>query len=232
MTARLVVALEPDEDDLALLEGYARLAAELRRELVALLVDDPGFGHALALPFVRLQPRMATAPGELGPGAARRALELFRARAERRLVEACRGLEVSWRLSVVAALPPPGVGDILVFGPRGAGAGLPKHAACPIVLRRRTGRSIAVVYEGTAETLELAATVARRERLPVAVLVVAEDAAVAARLAAEASAAFGADSLLPADRPLATLAALRPRAVVLDACNASLRLADVAAALA
>ena len=27
MTARLVVALEPDEDDLALLEGYARLAS-------------------------------------------------------------------------------------------------------------------------------------------------------------------------------------------------------------
>ena len=232
--ARLVVALEPDEEDLALLEGYARLAAELRRELVALLLDDPGFGHALSLPFVRLQPRTAAVAAEIGPSAARHALKLFRARAESRLGEACGRLEVRWQLSVAGSLPVPGSGDILVLGPRGGRAGLPGGTACPVVLVRRTGRSIAVLHGGTAGTLELAAALARREHLPVAVLIPERDAAAARRLAAEAAAAFGPASLVPGSGTdaLAKLAALRPRAVVVDACDASLRLADVMAALA
>lgn len=229
--SRLVVALEPDEDELDLLEGYARLAAELRRELVALLLDDPGFGHALSLPFVRLQPRSGGIAARIDPTAARHAFRLFRARAESRLGDVCRRLAVRWQLSVAGALPVPDAGDILVLGPRGARGGLPERTACPVVLLRRNGRSVVVIYQGSAATLELAAAVARRERLPVAVLVPIGDASVAARLEAEAAMAFGVGSVQLAGRSLAALAALRPRAVVVDACDPSLRLGDILAAL-
>lgn len=228
--SRLVVALEQDEDELDLLEGYARLAAELRRELVALLLDDPGFGHALSLPFVRLQPRSGGIAAQIAPTAARHAFRLFRARAESRLGDVCRRLEVRWQLTVAGALPVPDADDILVLGPRGARGGLPERTACPVVLLRRSGRSIVVVYRGQASTLELAAAVARREGLPVAVLVPVDDASVAARLEAEAATAFAGGARL-AGRSLTALAALRPRAVVVDACDPSLRLADILAAL-
>lgn len=235
---RLVVALEPDEDSLSLVEGYARLAAELRRELVALLLDDPGFGIAMALPFARLQPR-TVAQAELGPSGARRALEVLRARIEGRLGEVGRRLEVRWQVSVAGSLPQPAQGDILVLGIRSPRQDLPR-AACPVVLRRRTGRSVVVLYEGTPDTLTLGAAVARREGLPATVLTWAADAVMAERLAAEAAAVFGADYVAsmpgvaaedPASAPLARLAALRPRAVVVDACNASVRLGAIMAVL-
>ena len=100
---------------------------------------------------------------------------------------------------------------------------------------RRTGRALAVLYEGTPETLTLAAAVARRERLPVTVLVKGDGAASTAHFAAEAAAAFGADSvtkLAGTDADLlAKLSGLRPRAVVVDACNASIRLDVIVTAL-
>ncbi len=234
--SRLVVALEPDEDSLSLVEGYARLAAELRRELVALLLEDPGFGHAMALPFARLQPRMGGEATQ-GPVGARHALKVLRTRIESRMADVGRRLEVRWQVGVAVSLPQPAQGDILVLGMRRPPE-LPP-AACPVVLQRRTGRAVVVLYEGTPETLTLGAAVARRERLPVAVLTWAADAATAERFAMEAAALFGAErvtalvdggSAAPGG-PLARLTALRPRAVVVDACNASVRLGAVMAAL-
>lgn len=231
---RLLVTIEPDEDSLSLIEGYARLAAELHRDLVTLLLDDAGLEQAMALPFSRLQPLRAAGHAEVGPSTARHALRVFRRRMESRLGEVCRRLEVRWQLVESAKPPEPAAGDIVAFGPRArhrAGASAP---ACPVVLMRRTGRVLAVIYEGTPETLTLAAAVARRERLPVAVLAKADDAASAAKFAIEAAAAFGNQSVaMPAGDAelLRRLAELRPRAVVVDACNASVRLDAVVAAL-
>jgi hypothetical protein len=233
--SRLLVALEPDEDSLWLIEGYARLAAELHRDLVALLLDDAGLDHAMALPFARLQPLQAVGYAEVGPSTARHALRVFRRRIEGRIGEVCQRLEVRWQLTVSAALPEPIAGDILVFGPRARRAVGISAQACPVVLMRRTGRALAVLYEGTPETLTLAAAVARRERLPVTVLVKGDGAASTAHFAAEAAAAFGADSvtkLAGTDADLlAKLSGLRPRAVVVDACNASIRLDVIVTAL-
>ena len=236
MPARLVVALEPDEDSLSLVEGYARLAAELRRELVALLMEDTGFTQALALPFARLQPRMSAAHADIGPSTARHALRVFRGRVESRLDQACRRLEVRWQLSVAGALPEPAAGDIMVFGPRGPRPGMAAPAACPVVLLRRAGHGMVVLYEGTADTLTLAEAGGTPERLPVTVLAWAEDATKAARFAGEAAAIFGHDAVMAlvddGGSPLAILAGLRPRAVVVDACNASIRLTAILDALA
>jgi hypothetical protein len=232
--ARLVVALEPDEDSLLLVEGYARLAAELQRELVALVVEDAALGAAMALPFGRIQPRRATADAEFGPSTARHALRVFRARIEGRMAEACRQLGVRWSFAV--AHHAPAAGDILVYGPRGPAAGAPPAAACPVILSRATGRTVVVLYEGSAETLTLGNALARRERLPLSVLAVADDPGTASRLAVEAAALGHPAQLVTLQgggEPLARLlAAARPRAVIVDACNSSIRLAGVVAALA
>jgi hypothetical protein len=237
--SRLVVALEPDEDSLLLVEGYARLAAELRRDLLALLVEDAELDAALALPFARIQSRRAAGDAVIGPSSARHALSVFRRRMETRMGEACRRLAVSWRLDVAGALPIPVAGDILVFGPRGPRATRrivsPATAACPVVLLRPTGRSVVVLYEGSPESLMLGAAVARRERLPISILAWAETPEAAERLAWQARIEAGAGdvvALVDDGKALArSLAAMRPRAVVVDPCNASIRLDSIVAAL-
>ena len=244
-SSRLLVTLEAAEDSLALLEGYSRLAAALQRELVGVLVADPALRHAAALPFTRIQSLRSGMAAQLDPASTDRALRVFARRVEARLAETCGRLQVRWSLQLAEgtlAASALAEGDVLALGPRLPPAEAAPAAACPVLLMRRSGRSLVVVYEGGRATLELARAVAERERLPLSVVAVARTRPKAARLAEEARtvlAGLGSpdvetQGLIDRDGGglPALVAAREPRAVVLDACRTEARLPELVAALA
>lgn len=169
---RLLVALEAAEDSLALIETATRLAAALERELVGLLVADPGLAAAAALPFTRLQPLRGADPTQFDRPDMDRALRAFTRLAERRLAAACARRSVRWSLTVATGRTPlpPGEGDLLVVGPRPPPGELVTAPACPIVILRPRGRSVLLVDAGDAGLLALASRTAARERLPLVIV--------------------------------------------------------------
>jgi hypothetical protein len=232
-SARLLVALDAAEDTLAMLEGFARLAAGLQRELVGLLVDDPGAAYAAALPFTRLVSRGAPTEGVFDLATTRRAMRVFARRLEERLAETCGRYQVRWSFRIMqGGLAAAGLaeGDILVFGPRGPAAGEGAPAApCPMVLMRSRGRTVVVLYEGGGETVRLGRAIADRERLRLVVLALSGEAPRAtAGEVAEIEILDAVDDETLRQR----IAAARPRTVVLDACGASVRWPAAVAGLA
>jgi hypothetical protein len=234
--SRLLVVLAPEEASLELLALYARLAARLRREMVGLLLDDPAFTGAAALPFGRLLSARGGAEASLDPATGRRALRIFGDRLRRRLAEVCAQQRIQGSIALAFELA---AGDILAFGPGGPGDA-PAGTACPMLLTRARGRCVAVLYEGSDDILDLGAAIAHDLALPLRVLALGPTAAAArsfARRAADwqAPATWPAEIMAVSDaEPLAlerAIAAAAPRAVAFDACNAATRWPRVAAAL-
>ena len=167
---RLLLALEAAEESLALIEVASRLAAALGRELVGLLVPDPGLAAAAALPFTRLQPRRGPGPALFDRPDMERAVRAFTRLVERRLAAACAGHSVRWSLRVAAgpaAMPPPSAGDLLVLGPGTPPAGLTTPS---IIMVRPGGGSVVLVHGNGDGLLDVARRTARRERLPLVVI--------------------------------------------------------------
>lgn len=232
-SARLLVALDAAEETLAMLEGFTRLAAGLQRELVGLLLEDPALASAAALPFTRLMSQRGPGESALDPATTQRAMRVFARRVQEQLAALCGRHKVPWSFRVMrGGLAEAGLaeGDVLVLGPHGRalGAGAPA-AACPMVLMRASGRAVVVLHEGSPETIRLGREIAERERLALRVLVLAGEPPGADLVgpAAMVDALAGV-----ADEALRQrIAAAVPRAVVLDACSATLRWPSAAAAL-
>lgn len=231
-SARLLVALTAEESSLGLLDVCSGLAAALGRELVGLVVADPDLADAAALPFTRLQPLRGLGPEEFSTAATNRALRAFARHAEQRLASACARLEVRWSMSVIPAEPTQataGETDLLVVGPRMPRTLGAMAAACPILILRRTGRSVVAVHEWGSDVLRLGALVATRERLPLVIVATGTGPEEASRNAADAAAASDAlglpgtqiVELVAADSSaLADLVAEHaPLAVCLDPCS-------------
>jgi hypothetical protein len=190
--------------------------------------------QAAALPFTRLVSRGVPAETAFDITTTRRAVRVFARRVQERLAESCGRHQVRWSFRIVEgglAEAGLGEGDILAFGPRGPGLGeATPTATCPMVLMRATGRAVVVLYEGGEETIRLGRAIAECERLKLVVLVLSGEVPGAA--------ATGPDSetvdIGETDDGLLRqrIAAVRPRAVVLDACSATQRWPAVVAALA
>ncbi len=232
---RLLVALEPAEDSLALIETATRLAAALERELVGLLVADPGLEAAAALPFTRLQPLRGLGPAPFDRPDLERALRAFLRLAERRLAAACARRSVRWSLTVAAdasAVSSLREGDLLVLGPRIPPGGLAGPPTSPIVVLRPGGRSVLLVLAGGDGLLEVARLTAAREGLPL--VVVLWGAAASHGLPPELGLRSAEVVRVSASDTIGLRAVLRrhaPAILFLDACAAAPGLSSLLAAL-
>lgn len=204
---RIVVALDASPDSLAALQASAELASVFPAELVGLYVEDvnvlrlAGWTHATEIDLLSARSR------RISTRDLERQLRIQAARARQTLERLAEQRAVEWtfrtaRGRVSAELLGAGA-DLITLGVRGHGQGrgpgstvqrLLEAARSPVLLTRRgiaLGGTVHVVDDGTAASeraLEVAAGLARRRGLPLAVLRITPRERV---IAAEREAAAG-----------------------------------------
>ncbi|MCS6778625.1 MAG: hypothetical protein NZ555_02845 [Geminicoccaceae bacterium] len=182
-SARLVLALPPEETALALLDSALAMAERLEREMVALLVEDRRFSASAALPFTRI----VTGAGEreFDTALAERMLRAVAERARLRLAEVAAARRVRWRLETTHGLEALALGadDVLAVATASTlwREEPPVRLPCPLLVLGRAGGPREVVHRGGRGPLELARELARRAQMPLVVVACEEAAAVEAR---------------------------------------------------
>jgi hypothetical protein len=244
---RLVVAIEGDEDDPALLEAAIRLAARLERELVGLFIEDEALMAAIDLPVARFVGHGGATMG-FDPAGTRRMLKVQVERVRDRFSLAATRHSVRFSFEIVRGdqgLARLRAGDVFATGPRLRAWRRAEPAAapppCPTVLIGRGGGPIVLVYEGGAASLELAALLASVEGHALVVLCVASGLASAEERVHEAERRLGkADAkalavlAVTSDEPeylVPAIRAWRPSIVVADTCRTDTRLRAAVRAL-
>lgn len=191
-SARLVLALPPEETALALLDSALAMAERLEREMVALLVEDRRLLASAALPFTRMVSRTGAGEREFDVPATERMIRVMAERTRLRLAEMAAARRVRWRLETTHGLEALalGTGDVLAVATASTlwAEEPPARLPCPVLVMGRAGGPLVLVHRGGRGGLELARELARRAQLPLVVVATGEEAAAEARtvLGAEA----------------------------------------------
>ena len=197
---RVVVALEAGETGHAALEDAARLAAQLKAELVALLVEDLEPVAAAGLPVTRIVSPGDGRDGALDAAMMRRAYRVW-SRNTRQAVEAtATRWKVSWSCRATEGhgaeqlIGEAGAEDILAL-PRSLGRVTPGgDAACSVLAVRRSGalgRPVVVFYQGRTASLAAGLALARLYGSQLVVCALGADAEEVAALGDSAAAWLG-----------------------------------------
>lgn len=219
-TARLIVAVPPDEAALSLLDAAFAMAERLEREMVALLLADERLLASAALPFTRIVPRTAAAECEFDLAQTERMLRVVAERTRHRLERIAAARRVRWRLEMARALDLSSLAanDLLAFA-AASWEEPPARLPGPVLVIGRGSGPLVLVHEREDGGLALARQLAERARLPLVVL--ASDAA----RAEEARAKLGALARieicpLAAEAELASrLSALSPALVLVEGAH-------------
>ncbi len=245
--SRLVVAIGGDEDSLRTVEAAVRLAARLRREMLALFIEDADLLAAASLPFARMVSSGAFEEAGLDVVSTRRAMRVVAERARLALARSAEAQRIHWSFEILAgglAEARLEASDILALGTRlrraAAGQRPSRPPPCPVVLIGRGWGPVLVVYDGGGDALDLGAGLAIDGRLPLVVLALAAGLASAEDRMEEARRRLGrvapqvAIEALASDDPSLleeAIAGHAPSLVVLDTCRSQERLEAAVAAL-
>ncbi len=189
---RILVALDTAEPGATALEEAARLAAGLEAELVGLFIEDVELLRAAALPITRIVPRQARTLATLDPASMRRAYRIWSAEARRNLETAAAHWRIKWSFQVERGIYAEQLmatireGDLLALASsrqqRRSRTGIATlavaaQASCSLFLMHRrweTGKPVAILYEGSKETLAMGLSLANIYGLPLTALVLAQ----------------------------------------------------------
>jgi nucleotide-binding universal stress UspA family protein len=198
---RVLVALDVEAMEDAVLEEAARLAAIQRAELVGLFVEDAELLAAAALPMAAVISGQAGGSAMLDVAIMRRAFRVWSAAAERALAAAAERWQVKWSFEVARGhrveqlLAQARRQDLLALTLRGepvearregaAAWQVMRQARCSVLLvsrRSRRAPGVAVLYEGRDASLDAALRIAEADRRPLLVLALGEGEIEAAAL--------------------------------------------------
>lgn len=223
---RLVLVISA-RADLVRVRRFLRTVAGLRRELLALYLEDRALLAVARLPFVRLVGRFGRAE-PVGPEEVRRTLRLHALRVEEEIRRVADGNGLMWRFAAVSEEAELGVGpqDVLVLTPEDAAVLVEAFGPevltrdGPLVLLTGEGGPVALASAGHPQAAEVAERLAAALHVPLVVLAVGEAVGdLRARLGA------GAEIV-----PLSDVSALKDRLAALIQRGTSCVVADPALA--
>lgn len=238
MFKRILIPLNPTDEDMSALEAAIRLATRFRAELVGIYIEDTELMRLAGLPFAREIAHLSAVTRQLNPAGMARALRVRAEIVQSKLQQRAARAQVSWSFLVLQGdlLPEQLIvspaSDLLIIeagsryrrrmqGPGPSARRIFMHASCTVWLRRAHANSdtpvIALVDEpGMSErVLVVAGQFARRDGKHLIVMAPAADGTEYNRLANQSRDILGAEGVeadfqrLERDAPTEVIRAVR-----------------------